>query len=294
MTKPDVLISVSVLSYNTKEILYDCLKSVQESINSFESEILVVDNNSSDRSAEMVAENFPTINLTKNSENRYYTKGHNQNIIKANGKYILILNSDIILNVTAVKEMIKYLLTNKNVGAVIPKSVLPNGQIERTIKRKYSTFDLIFTFTVLGKILPIFRKISKKRFEYDMRNILIPVEVETAQDSCLLITNDVVEKIGIYDERFKLFFGDSDLCNRIKKSGYKLFYLPQIEIVHYHSQSTKNERKMILNDIYQQDFLAYSRKYHNNYMFLLRLVSIIHCKFFKVFYFLQTRINLKK
>ncbi len=190
--------------------------------------------------------------------------------------------------------MIKYLLTNKNVGAVIPKSVLPSGQIEKIIKKKYDTFDLIFTFTILGKIFPLFRKISKKRFEYNVKNIFKPFEVETAQDSCFLVKKDVIDNIGIYDECFKLYFGDHDLCNRIKKEGYKLFYLPHIEIIHYHSQSTRNKKKMILNDIYQKDLLAYSAKYHYNNILLIRLSNIVHTKFFKIFYFLQTLTNWKK
>lgn len=285
MVNKKMILSISIVNYNTKEILRECLNEIVKSTEGINTEILVVDNDSTDGSQEMIMKEFSNVLLICNNENRYFSGGHNQNLKRAIGKYILILNPDVLLNREAIHGMIEFILENKKAGAVFPKSIRLNETVEKTAKKDYSFLDLIFTFTFVGHLIPLKRNV--KNFEYNINEIKEPLSVDVGQASCFLIKKEILQKVDYFDENLKLYFTDDDLCRRIRTAGYKIFFIPSLEVIHLGAQSTRKVKKTIINEIYQQDLLMFCRKYYSRVAYyFLKNISLVHEKLFKIYYLL--------
>lgn len=246
-------LSIIIVSYNTKELLKQCLESVISGlclvardkksntlpITNYQSpttEIIVVDNGSTDGSVE-VAQNTKLkmqndnlkFKIVLNKENLGFAKAVNQGIKQAEGETILLLNSD-----TQVKDgaLVKLIEFEKQVRPTIigARMLNPDGTTQPscfylpTIKRAIKGYwlgkkDFFSKYTPLGTE---------------------PVPVETVSGGAMLISREIIEKIGLFDERYFMFFEDLDYCRRAGKAGYKIFYLPAAEIVHEHGASGKN------------------------------------------------------
>lgn len=249
------MVSISIVNWNTKDLLEKCLNSIYES--SFRDfEVFVIDNNSSDRSAEMVRDQFPRVNLIANTENLGFAKANNQAIRKSQGRYILILNPDIILYKDTIGEMVNFMEQNPETGAL---GIRLEGPAEKTgYFRKYPSIpQVLFFYTILEKLSLKNRWLRNRYWE----SIDTPdaIEIPQVPGACLFIRKEA----GLFDERFQLFFEDVDLCYRIKKAGWKISYVPSIKAVHIGAQSiTKLGYPELANRFFTSMYL-YFKKHHS-------------------------------
>ncbi len=243
----EIDLSIIILSYNTKELLRQCLNSVvQSSKFKVQSEIIVVDNDSSDGSQGMVKKDFPNVILIENKENLGYAKGNNIGLKQAGGKYILFLNSDTEVYPGALTEAIEFMEKNSVVGALTPKTLLANGKIDPDCHRGFPTpWASISYFFGLEKLFPKSRLFGQyHKFYLDMGK---NHEIDAGAGAFVLIPGEIIEEVGAWDENYFFYGEDLDFFYRIKKAGYKVMFYAKPLLKHYKGASSglRSESKLI-------------------------------------------------
>lgn len=232
-------LAVIIVNYNTKHLLKTCLGSVFDTMKEISFEVIVVDNASSDGSVEMIKKVFPNVILIENRKNVGFAKANNQalNLIK-NHRYILFLNSDAVLVSDSGKKLMMFLQKNEKAGAVSPALRFPDGNPQAAggfTPKIYTAFNyflfLSYFFPKLFKGLFIDHKRLKKSES--------PLAVDWIAGTCFMTKKQVIEEVGGMNESYFLYAEDAELCRRIKESGWQIFYLPYLEIIHYHGASSK-------------------------------------------------------
>ncbi len=242
-------ISIVIANWNTKELIKQCVESIFDSTpqEEVQYEVIIIDNASTDGSTEYLRSQSGRITLIENKTNAGYAKACNQGIKIARGKFILLLGSDTIMKAGTLFECVKFLDNNIDAGAVSCKLLNPDGSTQNSLKKFPELKNAFFTYLSLDKLN---RDYDMAEFKYDNT-----IEVEQADASFLMVRKDLLEKIGYFDESYRILYNDVDLCRRIQKAGYKIYFLPDFSIIHYGSHSTKNAdfglRKIMYSDIYR-------------------------------------------
>ncbi len=225
-----VSLSVCVASWNVREHLERCLRSVAENSGE-EAETIVVDNASRDGSAEMVAELFPGVRLIANRRNRGFAAAVNQALAVARGRCLLLLNPDTVVRPGAFREMTDFFARRPGAGAAGCRLLEPDGRVQPSV-RSFPTFaSALERFTILGRLrlLPGVRR-RYLREDFDYRS---PAEVDQVMGAALFLRREALEEVGFLDERFFLYFEEVDLCRRLKSAGWEIWYNPRAAVVHY-------------------------------------------------------------
>lgn len=256
----DVLLSIIIVTWNTRKLTLNCLKSIY-SISDYgmledKLEIIVIDNASNDNTAQSIEKDFPRTNLILNDSNRGYAPACNQGMKASKGKYTLLLGSDTELKNNSLISCINFLETTPGAAAAACRLVYPNGKLQGNCKKFPSMMNAVFTYTSLDFLNKDYDMAS---FNYDRVR-----EVDQVATTFLMIRKDILDKIGYFDEQYRILYNDVDLCKRIWETGSKIYFIPDAEVVHAGSHSTKkaktNVRKIMYNDIY--------RYYKNNFGFI--------------------------
>ncbi len=243
------LLSVIILSFNTRNFLEQCLQAVAESkgFNMGEMEVIVVDNGSTDGSVDFAAK-FKVqsskfkVSLIKNKENIGFAGGNNVGIRQARGKYVLLLNSDTTVYSDALIKMVKFAQGLPKLGAATCRVELPGGKIDPACHRGFPTPGNAFTYlSGLEKIFPRSRLFSG--YHQGWKNLDEPHQVDVIAGSFFLIPKKVVGRVGLLDESFFMYGEDIDWCYRIKQAGFEIWFNPEIKILHYKKQSGRAKNK---------------------------------------------------
>jgi GT2 family glycosyltransferase len=238
-----VLVSIIIVSFNTKELLRQCIASIYERTHNLSYEMIVVDNASCDGSVEAIEKEFNNITLIRNSNNLGYAKANNQAILLARGKYILLLNSDTIVKEGTIEKLVSFIDRNPQAAAVGPKVLNPDG----TLQNKGFFFpSVMFSLIVLFGINRFFPEKLKCRLfpkfywsENDTR------EVDYVEGSCFLLSREIADKIGLLPEVFFMYFEEAEWCYLARKKKYKIWYVPTAEIIHLHASSPLHNREEV-------------------------------------------------
>jgi GT2 family glycosyltransferase len=252
-------LSISIVSFNTKKLLQQCLHSIYKNTKGITFEIFVIDNASTDGSPQMIEKEFPHVHLIRNDKNLFFTKANNQALLKTKGKYIVILNSDTQVHKETLSKALKFLKNNPRIGALGIKHLYFDGALEPSCQQFTNPFHEFLHSNIIAAKFPK-PQVLKKIFyaDWDRKSSRY---VDAVSDACLIAPRHVLEKIGWYDERFLLFFTENDLCLRIQKAGYKMYYLAESSITHIRNQSVKQLKSKKAYQIYEHDMLAYYKKY---------------------------------
>lgn len=223
-------LSIIILSWNTAALLADCLRSIPDGARDLTYDVIVVDNASTDGSAERVANDFPEVKLIRNRQNVGYARGNNQGLAASSGRYVLLLNSDTRLKPQALTQLVAFMEQQRDAGAVSPRLVLPGGEPQA------------FAFggdPSIGYLIKrgVYRLLWRRPI-HDWRTTQIQT-VDWVSGACLLTRREVLEQIGGLDENIFMYFEDADWCKRIRAAGWAIYFNPQIEIVHLGGQSLK-------------------------------------------------------
>ncbi len=260
-------VTVSIVNWNTRNELRDCLRSVlsQESVST---EVIVVDNASSDGSCGMVHAEFgDLVALISNSENVGFGAAHNQAIVESAGRYVLVLNPDSHIPRTDVlRGMVGYMDANPDVGILGPRILNPDGSLQFSARRFPPMFAGIFRHTVLGKLFP------NNRF---VRGYLMAdtphdrtMDVDWLSGSAMLIRQETLDQIGGFDKRFFMYCEDVDLCKRAHDGGWRVVYYPEVEVSHrIGAASDKNPVAMIKQ--HHRSMLLYFVKHNSGSLRIL-------------------------
>lgn len=233
-------ISVILVSYNTKDMTRDCLNSVYKFTKDIEFEVYVVDNNSHDGSVEMIEQEFPQVKLIKNPDNKGFGAANNIAIRESSAKYIFCLNTDTLLLDNSIKKFYDFMEKdeNKNIGACGCQLLDKNMQKQHSYGKFPRLSRIIFTMFGLALVFP--KTYKRVFFQTKDENDSTPYEVEYITGADLFMRKSVLDKVGLYDERFFMYFEESELQYRMAKRGYKSVIIPTIHIVHYCGMPAKN------------------------------------------------------
>jgi hypothetical protein len=235
-------LSVVIVNWNSIELLQACLDSIFLKNSGFDFEIIVVDNASADNSAEILKKEFPYIQLIQNNENIGFTRANNKAIIEAKGKYILLLNPDTIIKDRDIFEnWVVFMDNHPEAGASGCKLIYQDGSHQVGDAGFKPTFRTIFNFSFfLSKIKPVqFKGIF---LNYDKLNT--PIEVDWICGAGFLVSKSILEKVGLMNEDIFMYADDIEWGCRIREYGYKIFYLPQMEIIHLQGGSAKKQKEI--------------------------------------------------
>ena len=237
-------ISIIIVTWNSQDFIRNCLDSIYLLPDKVRYEIIVADNASSDNTKEIVREFYPEVNLIENKENLGYAQANNQGMEKSQGNYILLLNPDTQLMENSLVSMYEFMEANPQVGALGPKLLNPDRSVQPSC-REFPTFStLIWEFSGLSRLFPKSRIFGRWRmgyFAFDRTR-----EVDQPMGSCLMLRRETLNVVSFFDENFSMFFNDVDLCYRIKNAGWKIYFVPDAQVLHYRGASTrKAKRKMI-------------------------------------------------
>lgn len=250
-TESAFVLSVLLVNYNDKKHLAPCLTSLKGQLEGIPHEIIVVDNNSSDGSQKFIQESYPDVRLLCNSENVGFARANNRGLQECRGEFILLLNTDTVVMPDAIDILMTAIRSSPGTGAVGPALLMKEGQYQVSFGRKVSFFPELFQKGFLNHFYRIWLKISRR-----------PRTVGWLSAACLLSKRRVLQEVGFFDEVFFLYFEDIDLCLRIRKSGYSLFYQPRARVFHVGGATTAG-MKWLSRFHYRKSQLQFYRK-HNS------------------------------
>lgn len=244
-------LSIVIVNYNTKDLTLDCIDSILVEDSPIKKEIIVVDNNSTDGSLsdlDKLSRNG-LITLIKNVSNLGFAKANNAGIKKAKGEYVLLLNSDTKVKKLAFKKLLDFAQKTPSLGAVGPKLLNADG----------SPQDSAFRLPTIRRAMGQYWFGEKGLLDKYTPKGQQPIEVESLVMAAFLITPLALNKVGMLNEKYFMYFEDLDYCRSLRNAGLSIYYVPNAEVIHYHGASGKN---LTSNDNQWKRLIPSSKKYH--------------------------------
>ena len=257
MNQTDV--AIIIVNWNTREILRDCLHSVYEQTQGINFEVIVVDNASSDGSAEMVRQKFPQVVLIENTENRGFAAANNQGIAVAGGRYVLLLNSDTIVLDGAIQKSAAYADCHPDIGILGCQVWENETTIQRTCFRFPSVWNLFLHALGFRRLFPRSRFFGREKIVGWERNT--EREVDVVSGMFMLVRRESIDQVGLMDEDYFVYAEETDWCWRFRKAGWRCVFTPTARIIHLDGGSKSTEQvsaKMYVQQ--QKSLLIFHRK----------------------------------
>ncbi len=291
----DFKLSIIIVSYNTKNILKNCLDSIFNKIKEINFEVWVVDNASTDGSVGMIKKEFPKVNIIENKKNVGFAGANNQTIKKANGQYIFLLNPDTIILDENIKEIIKFMDDHQQAGACGPLVLNKNGTMQKQCKRGFPDFWNSFTYySGLWKLFPNnkwWKKTFGGYFLLDKPDDKI-CEVDCLSGAAMIFRKEIFNKVGLLSEDYFMYWEDIDICYRIKQEGYKIYFVPLSKVMHIGGAGgTKIQPYKNIKYFYRGGYIFYKKFIAEKHNFFINFLYYVGIGFSFV---LKVLINLLK
>jgi GT2 family glycosyltransferase len=249
-------ISICIVNWNTKDLLQKCLSSIHQITSGIEFEVILLDNGSSDGSADMVRRNFPNCLLLESRENLGFVRGNNLAVKHARGENVLFLNPDTELLTNAVQGMHAYLCDKPDAGAIGCRINNSDGSIQYTCACTYPTpFNELSSLFMMNRLFPNSAFFSSREMSH--WNHFDSKDVDCLSGACMMVRSDVLRTVGLFDEKIYMYAEDVDLCYRIRKSGWQIHYLAEESIVHHEGASSRKKTNRHFSALMQCESNSY-------------------------------------
>ncbi|MFC1975904.1 glycosyltransferase family 2 protein [Chloroflexota bacterium] len=266
-------LSIIIVNYNVCNLLRNCLDSIYKSQGNITFNVIVVDNASLDDSAQMVAAEFPQVDLIASEENGGFAYANNLGLRRAGfddtgqpqpdaPRYALLLNPDTVLPPTALADMIEFMNAHPDVGAAGPKLVKLDGSLDLACRRSFPTPEISFYRMVgLSKIFPHNRIFGRYNMTFADPNELL--EVDSVVGAFMMIRREAIAQAGLLDEVYFMYGEDLDWAYQIKANGWKIYYNPAVTVTHIKRAASRHSTKAKIEfyramDIFYRKFYAKS------------------------------------
>ena len=266
------MISIIIVSWNTARLLENCLASILANPPASPFESWVVDNASTDDSPRMVHEKFPQVHLIENRENVGFARANNQAIQRCTGKYILVLNPDTLVSSGALQALVDFLDKHPEAGAAGARILKPDGSLQISSHPRPTLSRELWRLFHLDALSP-YAMYPVTKWETNQ-----PQEVDVLGGACLLLRKEVLEQVGFLDEDYFIYSEEVDLCYRIQRAGWRIYWVPQAEVVHFGGQSTQQVPTEMFLNLYHSN-IKYFRKHYGwlaaqIYKLILRIAAL--------------------
>lgn len=293
-------LSIIIVNYNVKYYLYQCLESLRRACQGLEWEVLVIDNQSSDGSFDYLRKNYPDgtfkqLRLIQNKENVGFGRANNIAYAQSRGKYILFINPDTFVGEETIKDCLTFMLKTPECGCLGVRMLNADGSFAPESRRGTPTPWV--SFCKITRLSVLFPK-NKHFGRYYMQHLPIDKtsQIEIVSGAYMMISREVIEKIGLFDEDYFMYCEDTDLSYRMLLAGFHNYYLPS-PILHYKGESTRKYSYSFFNTFYKA-ILLFFRKHYNGHISILRIIinvaicilgigSFIRGKFRKTIYVIK-------
>jgi len=248
-------LGIVIVNYRTCDLLRECLQSIYEGRGDFSFQVCVVDNCSQDGSCAMVGEEFPQVQLIESAINGGYAYANNLGLrafgfaqtsderpSESTPRYALLLNPDTLLPPSALQEMLNFMETHPEAGVAGPRLVLADGSLDLACRRSFPSPAVSFYRMVgLSKLFPRSRRFGRYNLTYlDPDEV---AEVDSVVGAFMLVRAEALKQVGLLDENFFMYGEDLDWAYRIKEAGWKVYYNPQVTVLHYKRAASRHSRK---------------------------------------------------
>lgn len=255
METPDL--SIAIVSWNTRDLLLDCLKAIGPAAAPYRTEVILVDNASSDGTVAAVREQCPDVHVIANPDNRGFTRANNQALAIARGRFLLLLNPDTEARPGSLATLARYLEEHAEYGACGPRLLYPDGRIQPNGRRLPTLWREFLAASGLRRLNP---SAFESRLEWGRDDFSRTTDVEEVSGACLMARREAVEQVGLLDEQLFMYYEEVDWCARMKAAGWKTAYVAEAEVVHHVAQSVKQASFSVYRAFYESQF-RYHRKH---------------------------------
>lgn len=254
----EVRLSVIAVTWNAKKYVDQCLSSLDQ-IDEAATEVIVVDNASTDGTPELIAEKFKSLRLIRNSENLGFSRANNIGIEQARGRYVCLVNSDVIVPPGCLCSLTQYLEMHPDVGVVGPQMLGPAGNVRRSAMRFPSLLSSLARAFGLDGISLISRLVHAQMmtdFKHDRL-----ADVDILNGWFWVIRREALERVGLLDERFFIYGEDMDWCRRFRSAGWRIVFVPEANAIHFGGASSSAAPVRFYIEQQKADF-QYWEKHH--------------------------------
>lgn len=236
-------LSISVVNYNTKNLVKQFIKNCTARSAGISYEIIITDNGSKDGSVGFIEKeilpNYPHVRLIA-EKNRGFGAGHNRGVRESNGRFILIANPDLVMADDALIRLCRFLDENPKPGIVAPKLIYPDLSTQKSCHAWPSALTPLYRRTGLGKTRQGVRDLARYELrEYDRQT---PRRVDWVVGACMLIRRETWNAVNGFDERYFLYYEDVDICKKVGAEGYEVWYNPNAAMIHFHKRLSAQKK----------------------------------------------------
>ncbi len=262
-------LTIIIVNYNTGHLLKECLESIYSTVKGDDfCKVIVVDNNSTDGSVNLIKKFFLRVELIENHENIGFARANNQAIKVSKSQYVLLLNPDTVVQHDAIFKMVHFMNTNPRAGVLGCRILNPDGSLQPSCKRFPTQLGEFLQNTFLDRLLPIDRvsgRFSIMGWKHDEVR-----DVDWATGACLMVRKKTIDEVRLLDERYFLYYEEVDWCYRIKQLGWRVCFIPDAQIIHYQAQSTEQYLDMSLVESYKSHYYFFKKHYGGNSLSFFR------------------------
>jgi len=290
-------LGIVIVNYQVRDLLRDCLASVYDGRGDFTFKVCVVDNDSRDGSAEMVAKEFPQVRLIR-AENQGYAAGNNLGLRefgfldKGHGtaaneqgavealpaasslpipllpRYALLLNPDTVMPPSVLADMLDFMEKHPRAGVAGPRLVRADGSLDRACRRSFPTPEVAFyRLFGLSRLFPKSPRFGRYNLTYLSPNVT--TEVDSVVGAFMLMRGETLSQVGLLDERFFMYAEDLDFCYRVKQRGWQVWYNADVTVLHYKGQSSRQRSAFANAKFYETMRLFHDKHFEQQSLFLV-------------------------
>ncbi|MFA6197654.1 MAG: glycosyltransferase family 2 protein [Patescibacteria group bacterium] len=252
-------LSIVIVSWNVCDLLKQALASIYQETNFISFEVIVVDNNSHDGSADMVMNEFPQVVLIRNKYNAGFAKANNQAIKRTTGRYILLLNPDTVILDGNLDHSVGWMDDNVSVGIMGCRLLNPNHTPQASVRQLPTIGAMAMTLLKLHRVFPNAKAIkdyTRADFDYNKTQT-----VDQVMGAYFMVRRKTLDQIGLLDEGYFIWFEEVDYCARAKEMDWKVAYYPDASIIHYYGQSFRQVLSLRKQVILNNSLLRYYQKH---------------------------------
>ena len=254
-------ISIVIVTWNSKEIVRECLQSLERHAAGLDVETTVVDNTSSDGTPELMVQRFPMVRLVRNPVNAGFARANNIGLRLSTGKYLCLINSDVVLSDDCLERMMRHMDANPDIGVLSPRMRLKDGSIGASCMRFPSVWNWFCRALALDSVFSRWRLFGgylMTDFRYDRE-----ADIEVITCWFWMVRREALDSVGLLDEQFFMYGEDIDWSKRFHDAGWRVVFYPDAEAFHYCGGSSTNAPVRFYVEMNRAN-MQYFRRHHNN------------------------------